>query len=96
MDEQNGTKFSFGGGVDIIHLKNECATTWMNPEGITKHEIKLQKDKYDMIFFLEVHRNQNWSSGLPEPRERNMGSHCLIGTELELKEKGSSNGRDGL
>lgn len=27
------------------------ATTWMKPEGISKHEIKLQKDKYDMILF---------------------------------------------
>lgn len=80
MDERNGTKFSLVGrrwGVDIIHLKNEyvlaCATTWMNPEGITKHEIKLQKDKYDMIFFWEVHRNQknqNWSSDCQSPGRR--------------------------
>lgn len=72
-----------------------CATTWMKPEGITKHEIKLQKDKYDMIFWKLTETRIGVVIARAQGEE--YGKLLLDKSRAELKkEKGSSNGRHGL
>lgn len=99
MDGRNGTKFSLvmGGRISFT-LKMSmlaCATTWMNPEGTTKHEIKLQKDKYDMIFWKLTETRIGVVSARAQGEE--YGKSLLDKSRAEpKKEKGSSSGRHGL